>query len=138
MKFFVCQKCGHIAFDSAPQNCPVCHSTNFLEQSDAIKDPNTEGKEKHVPVITVNSSCGMDNNCKDVNVKVGSTLHPMLEDHFITWIDAYINKKFLCRYQLTSSLQPIVTIHLKKELSGVIHVIENCNKHGRWISEINI
>jgi superoxide reductase len=140
MKNHVCTLCGHVAFGSAPEKCPVCHSQGFTEQADALKDPSLEGKEKHVPVIVVSNSCGLaPDSCRDVHVKIGSTVHPMAADHSITWIDTYVNRIFASRYQLTpNSLQPIIGLHLKKEAAGTLQIVANCNKHGRWFAEASL
>ena len=137
MKFFVCEDCGHVAFDKAPAECPVCKSSKFREQADAVKDSSLEGKEKHVPVITVTAACGLaPDTCRDVHVKVGSITHPMQEDHWIQWIDVYVDRIFSARYSmLPKNMQPIISLHLKKEAAGKIQIIENCNKHGRWMAE---
>jgi superoxide reductase len=137
MKYFVCKHCGYVAFDKAPAQCPVCGSPQFNEQADAIKDASLEGKEKHVPVITVTKACGLaPDACRDIHVKIGSVVHPMQEDHWITWIDAYVDRVFAARYSMKpQNLQPIISLHLKKEVGGKIQIVENCNKHGRWMAE---
>jgi superoxide reductase len=129
-----------VAFDSAPARCPVCASPRFKEQAGAIKDAGLEGKEKHVPVITVTNACGLaPDTCRDIHVKIGSTIHPMQDDHWIKWIDVYVNRIFTARYtMLPGSMQPIVGLHLKKEATGKIMIVENCNKHGRWMSEATL
>ena len=137
MKYFVCEDCGHVSFETAPAKCPVCFMSKFTEKTDAIKDAGLEGKEKHIPVITVTQACGLaPDSCRDVHVKVGSIVHPMQEDHWIQWIDVYINRTFAARYSLLpQSMQPIVSLHLKKEAAGSIRIIESCSKHGRWMAE---
>lgn len=140
MKTFICETCGHVEFNQAPGKCLVCRSTVFVEKADALKDPATEGKEKHVPVIVVTEECGLSpDSCRDIHVKVGSTVHPMASDHFIAWMDAYVNHQFISRLWLSpDTMQPIWGIHLKKEAKGTMTIVENCNKHGRWMAEAKI
>ncbi len=140
MKILVCQTCGHLEFDTAPAKCLVCRGTEFKEQPDAVKDPALEGKEKHVPVIVVTETCGLSpDSCRDVHVKVGSTVHPMASDHYITWMDAYVNRAFISRLWLSpETMQPIWGLHLKKEVKGTLTIVEHCNKHGRWMAEAQI
>ena len=140
MRYFVCVECDHVAFDEAPEKCPVCGSTAFEETDGAIKDASLEGKEKHVPVITVTDACGLaPDSCRDVHVKVGSVTHPMADDHYIKWIDIYVDKVYAARYRMKpQSMQPILGLHLKKEVHGILTVVENCNKHGRWMAEAKI
>jgi superoxide reductase len=140
-KLFVCQICGHIEFGAAPDHCPVCHAPRekFKEDAAAVNPAEKEGKEKHVPVILVTKECGLiPDACADVHVKIGSVPHPMAEDHWINWIDAYNNRKFIARYYLTPALEPAVSLHLKRELSGSLQVVEFCNKHGRWMAEASL
>ncbi len=137
-KYFVCQTCGHVEFGAAPNECPVCHSPRekFQEDAAAINPAAKEGKEKHVPVILVTKECGLiPDVCADIHIKIGATPHPMVADHWIQWIDVYNNKKLIARYMLKPELQPAVSIHVKRELTGKLQVIEFCNKHGRWTAE---
>lgn len=142
MKFFACKGCGHIAFNEAPDKCPVCMAPKkmFIEDPEAIKPAEKEGKEKHVPVLIKGDSCGLiPGECKDVHVKVGSVPHPMQDDHWITWIDVYLNKEFSARYSLSpKNLQAAIGLHIKGDKTGTLTVIENCNKHGRWMMETEI
>jgi superoxide reductase len=138
-KYYVCQICGHIEFGSAPASCPVCHSpqNQFKEDADALMPSEKEGKEKHIPQIIVSKECGLiPDACQDVHVKIGSVPHPMQEDHWIQWIDIYVNKVYSARYQLLpANLQAAVSLHLKSSVSGTLTTIEHCNKHGSWMAE---
>lgn len=143
MKGFVCKVCGFISINgSAPDSCPVCRAakTSF-EERDAIKTAQDDAKagEKHTPVITIVKKCGLiPEGCQDVHVKVGSVQHPMLQEHYITTIDFYIDKEFLSRVQLTpEKLNPAAALHVKAT-SGKLSVIEHCNVHGAWIQEDNL
>lgn len=139
---FICKICGHIEFNQAPEKCPVCGASksNFSQDPDAINPAEKEGKEKHVPVIVTSDSCGLiPGACKDVHIKVGSTPHPMQADHWIQWIDVYINHTFSARYMMNpESLNAAVGIHIKSGQSGTIQAIEHCNKHGNWMAEAAI
>ncbi|RPJ03808.1 MAG: hypothetical protein EHM28_14605 [Spirochaetaceae bacterium] len=140
-RFYVCNVCGHVEFGQAPQNCPVCFAPKekFSEDTAALMPAEKEGKEKHVPQIVVTDDCGLiPDLCRDIHIKIGSTLHPMAEDHWITWIDIYVNRVFASRYMLRPLMQPAVSIHVKKENTGTLTVIEHCNKHGRWMAEAKI
>jgi len=135
---FVCGVCGHISFGQAPDKCPSCGASksSFTQNNDVIAPPDKEGHEKHVPVLVVSEKCGLLEGCKDVNIKIGATTHPMQEDHWINWIDVYVNKKFTSRYLMApGSLMPGVGVHFKDTVSGNIIVVEYCNKHGYWKAE---
>jgi len=139
-KLFICTICGHIEFGSAPANCPVCAATTFIEDPNAIMATEKEGKEKHVPVLVYSATCGLiPNECKDVFIKVGSVPHPMQADHWIMWIDVYVNNQFASRVHLTpQTLQAATCVHFKKDVKGTVTVIENCNKHGKWMAKIAV
>jgi superoxide reductase len=138
-RLFVCGVCGHVAFGTAPEFCPVCHSPKdkFAENAEAIKPAEKEGKEKHVPVVAVTKGCGLiPGACQDVHIKVGSIPHPMTAEHSIQWIDVYLNKIYVARYMLTpASLQAAVSVHFKTDQQGTVTVIEHCNLHGTWSVE---
>ena len=144
MKGFVCKVCGFISIDGeAPDKCPVCGSpkTAFSEKEDAIKEPKDKGnltelEKKHIPVILVVKKCGLiPEGCQDVHAKIGAILHPMQAEHYINWIDFYIDKKFIARVHLTpEKTNPAAALHLKVG-TGVLTVIDFCNLHGAWMSE---
>ena len=141
MNGLVCKMCGYIAIDGeAPEKCPVCEAAKTaFEEQDVIKTSESEGTtEKHVPVITVVKECGLlGEGCTDVHVKVGDTPHPMEEDHYIVFVDFYVDKKFVGRVHLTPDCNPAGCLHLKAG-SGKITAIEFCNLHGYWISETDL
>ena len=140
-KMFVCQVCGHIEFENIPEKCPVCTASKdkYVENAEAIMESEKEGKEKHIPEILVTDDCGLiPDVCRDIHIKVGSTPHPMTEEHWINWIDIYVNKVHTGRSYLQPNMQPAVSIHLKKENTGTLNVIEHCNKHGSWLAEAQL
>ena len=148
MQGFVCKVCGFISINgNAPDKCPVCGASksSFEEKQDAIKTPQdannlTELEKKHVPVITVVKKCGLiPEGCQDVHVKMGQVQHPMQPEHYIVHIDFYINKEFISRVILTpDKLNPAAALHLKSTAKGKLSVVELCNLHGAWISELDL
>lgn len=147
MKGFVCGVCGYVSISgSAPDNCPVCHApkTSFEEKEDALKTPQdannlNELEKKHLPVITLVKKCGLiPEECQDVHVKVGEVVHPMQEEHFIKFIDFYVDNQFISRVVLTpGKLNPAAALHLKAQ-DGKLSVVECCNLHGAWIKEVDL
>ncbi len=140
MNGFICGACGHIALDEAPEKCPLCGSpSSVFKEQDIIKTAEDEGpKEKHVPVIKTVKKCGLvGKGCTDVHVRIGEILHPMEPDHYIVFIDFYIDRKVVLRVRLTPDTNPAASAHIKAG-SGKITVIEFCNKHGYWISETDL
>jgi len=77
-------------------------------------------KEKHVPVIEK-----IDGGYK---VSVGSVLHPMVEDHYIEWIELLADGKAYRQF-LNPGDEPIAIFAVK---ATDVSAREYCNKHGLW------
>jgi superoxide reductase len=144
MNVFICQMCGHIEFGQAPASCPVCGAPKEkFSQNDKVFDESAanspEGAVKHVPSITVKKECGMipEESCVDILVRVGKTLHPMEEKHYITFLDLYIDKKYASRKLLTPAMYPAAVFHVK-ETGKEVTVVERCNLHGHWMDSAAI
>jgi superoxide reductase len=142
---YICKKCGHIAFNNAPDKCPVCWAPKeMFAQNDNIfiesKEKSPEAEIKHIPEVSVVKACGLipEESCTDVNIRIGKTLHPMLENHFIQFIDAYLDEKFIERVKLTSNgVSPATCLHLKTA-AGKLSIVENCNLHGYWMTNVTL
>jgi len=142
-----CKVCGHIEFNEAPEKCLVCASpqTAFQESADAIKKPAdpsslSEGDKKHIPQIVVVKECGLipGGGCVDVHAKVGEIEHVMQSEHYIRYLDYYLDHKFISRVWLSpDACHPAAGLHLSVG-EGKITVIENCNVHGNWMGEADI
>ena len=76
--------------------------------------------EKHVPVIEA-----IDGGVK---VTVGSTLHPMTDEHWIEWIEITADGK-LYRQWLNPGDEPVATFAID---AAAITAREHCNVHGLW------
>jgi superoxide reductase len=147
MKTFVCQICGHIAFDEAPVECPVCGMPieNFENVPDAVKTPAdpdnlSELEKKHVPHVTIGRECSSvhGEGCADVYVKIGEIEHVMETEHYIKFIDFYASKRYLARLILTpQQIHPKVSLCLNVN-TGKLTVVENCNVHGSWMTKIKL
>ncbi len=139
MKIFECKTCGHIEFNVVPELCLVCRSprTAFHENADAIKHPAdpgnlTDGEKKHIPVVR-KTGCGLLVDCTDVHATVGELVHVMEAKHFITYLDFYLDSRFISRVWLSPEVcKPAASLHLAVK-TGTITVIEHCNVHGNWM-----
>jgi desulfoferrodoxin-like iron-binding protein len=141
MNLFICGVCAHVAFGSAPNNCPVCGvSRDRFKQNDRkfieAEEMSREAAVKHLPLITVNKQCNLylGQSCVDVLVRIGRILHPMEDAHFIAWIDCYVDDQYVARNLLTPSVNPAVVFHLRKYGSKA-RVVGLCNLHGHWQAE---
>lgn len=137
--------CGHIEFNEAPEKCSVCGAPkNKFSQNDNVfkesAEKSPEAPVKHIPVVTVNKSCGLipEQTCADVYFRIGKTLHPMEEKHSIQWADCYLDNKYIERILFTPfGVNPAGCIHLKL-ISGTVKIVEFCNLHGYWEAEAKL
>jgi len=90
--------------------------------------PNTveASGEKHIPAVKVEGSI--------VEVNVGSVDHPMVDVHWIEWVQL-ITDKGSYRKWLNPGEAPNVIFRLGEEKP--IAVYAYCNLHGLWKTELN-
>ena len=120
MKFYKCNHCGNIvAFveDKGPK--VICCGEEMMELVPKTAD---SAVEKHVPVVEVEGNL--------VKVIVGSTLHPMAEEHSIQWIALETEQGEQLKY-LKPGQEPVVTFQLVPG-DKVVAAYEYCNLHGLW------
>ena len=120
MKFFKCNHCGNIVSyvqDNGPK--VICCGEEMVELVPKTAD---SAVEKHVPVVEVEGN--------QVKVIVGSTLHPMAEEHSIQWIALETEQGEQLKY-LKPGQEPVVTFQLVPG-DKVVAAYEYCNLHGLW------
>ncbi len=100
-------------------SCEIQCSGNTLS---ALEEKTADkSTEKHVPVVEK-----VDGGYK---VTVGTTLHPMTDEHWIQWIELHAGKK-LYRQYLDPGDEPIAEFQL--DYNGDVTAREHCNVHGLW------
>jgi superoxide reductase len=136
--------CGHVEFGNAPESCPVCKSPKdkYTRNDHVFEESAAKSKEaaiKHIPAITINSTCGLipEQTCMDVIVRIGATLHPMEAAHFIQFVDCYVDEKYVSRIMLGPQVFAAGCFHLKTS-GKKVSIVENCNLHGYWKAETAI
>ena len=121
-KFFKCSKCGKIVqiIENGSDELTCCN-TNMLE----IKANTVEAAiEKHIPVIEL-----LDDK---LIVSVGSTTHPMEENHYIKWISVKTNQT-IYHFNLNPGDLPKAELSLRNnEIFEEAYAY--CNLHGLWKS----
>ena len=144
MNLFICKMCGHVEFGSVPEKCPVCRAGKeaFNQKDDIFIESEENSKEaavKHIPSITVNKECKLipEESCVDSIVRIGETLHPMKEEHFIQFIDCYVDDKYVSRVLLTPGVNPSGCFHLRTT-GAKVRIVEVCNVHGYWQAEAEL
>ena len=117
VNYFKCPVCGNIieVVNGDINRVKCCN-----KELELLVANTTDGAtEKHVPVYEI------DNN--EIIVKVGETIHPMEEKHYIMWISLVTDEKVI-RVTLKPGDEPIVRFPYIK---GAI-IYEYCNLHGLW------
>ncbi|MBQ2690722.1 MAG: desulfoferrodoxin [Clostridia bacterium] len=122
-KFYICERCGNIiemVNDSGVN--PFCCGQKMNELV-----PNTveASGEKHVPAVTVNENI--------VEVNVGSVDHPMIDVHWIEWVQL-VTENGVQRKFLNPGEAPHVTFILNGEKPVAVYAY--CNLHGLWKTEL--
>ena len=124
MKFYKCDVCGNIIAKVEDSGVNVVCCGKEMKE---IKANTTDGAhEKHVPVVEINGNM--------VNVKVGSTEHPMSDEHYIQWI-AVETSSGNQRKCLKPGDKPEACFALC-DGDEVLAVYEYCNLHGLWKADI--
>ncbi|MBN1585395.1 desulfoferrodoxin [Candidatus Uhrbacteria bacterium] len=77
--------------------------------------------EKHVPVV--------EKTAAGITVRVGSEPHPMVDVHYVEWIEAIADGRRYIRY-LNPGDSPEAEFPVPFE--SVISIREYCNIHGLW------
>ena len=86
-----------------------------------------EPKEKHIPIIEK-----LEDN--KVLVKVGAIEHPMLEAHYIEWIELYKSGELIKHVDLKPNDKPEAIFEVSFESLNELLAREHCNFHGIWQS----
>lgn len=100
-----------------------------------IKEPGTEGKEKHVPDIALSDSA----LGTVVTIQVGKeVVHPTTKEHHIEWVQLFgetQENKFVQIAVLTfgkGTAFPRGSVVIKKEDYKSLTALAYCNLHGVW------
>lgn len=122
-RFYLCKK-SKVVFHSCIDNCEkmLCSDDQLTELVPNISDAN---EEKHLPVININSDF--------ITVSVGSVIHPMDDNHYISFIYLETEKSGQIKY-LNPGDKPIVTFFIKNDKPTAVY--EYCTLHGLWKTDI--
>ena len=121
MEFYYCEKCGNlfaVVHNAGP--VPVCCGQDMILLEAGVTDA---AVEKHVPEVKREGN--------KIEVVVGSTVHPMTEDHYIQMIAAVQGEKVQIQ-KLSPSDEPKAAFEIA---DGPVEVYEFCNLHGLWKAE---
>ncbi|MHC5059738.1 MAG: desulfoferrodoxin [Planctomycetota bacterium] len=118
LEIYKCAKCGNIVevLHGGTGQLVCCgEPMELLEAKTA-----DAATEKHVPVIEK-----IDSGYK---VKVGSVPHPMLEEHYIQWIELLADGKAYRQF-LEPGDEPEAVFNVQADS---VSAREHCNLHGLW------
>ena len=123
-KFYICAHCGNIVemvHDVGVK--PFCCGVKMEELI-----PNTveASGEKHIPAVKVGDGF--------VEVNVGTVDHPMVDVHWIEWVQLVTDRGSARKY-LNPGEAPSVKFLLGEEKPLAVYAY--CNLHGLWKTELN-
>jgi superoxide reductase len=124
MKLYRCNHCGNIVSKLNDSGVPVVCCGEPMEEI----NPNTTdaAQEKHVPVIQIDG--------REVTVNVGSVDHPMMDEHYITFI-ILETRQGRQRKELKPGSAPQAKFTITED-DEVLAAYEYCNLHGFWKAEV--
>ena len=123
-KFYVCAHCGNIVEMVHDAGVPVVCCGQKMDE--LVPNSVEASGEKHIPAVTVQES--------GVEVRVGSVDHPMVDVHWIEWVQLVTDKGSYRRY-LNAGDAPYVKFLLNDEKPLAVYAY--CNLHGLWKTELN-
>ncbi|MDD7401817.1 MAG: desulfoferrodoxin family protein [Eubacteriales bacterium] len=120
-KVFKCKVCGNVIVKMLDMGPAVSCCGQEMQE---LKAGTTDAAlEKHVPEVSRKGNT--------LEVQVGSVIHPMTEDHWITFIAAVQGEKLQVVY-LNPEDEPKACFQVE---DGPVEVYEYCNLHGLWKAE---
>ena len=120
-EIYKCEVCGNIVeVLHVGGGELVCCGKPMILLQEKEKD---EGMEKHVPVIEKSGG--------KIKVKVGSVEHPMLQEHYIEFIELIVDSKSYKEF-LKPGMKPEAEFCLKLSGNEKIEARAYCNVHGLW------
>ena len=124
VQFYVCPICGNKVEMIHGSGVPVmCCGQKMVELV-----PNTveASGEKHIPAVKVSKDV--------VEVNVGSVDHPMVDVHWIEWVQL-VTDRGSYRKWLKPGEAPNVKFRLDEEKPVAVYAY--CNLHGLWKTDLN-
>ncbi len=116
-EIYRCPVCGNIVEVMNPGALMVCCGKPMLLMEENTTDASVE---KHVPVITPTSN--------GYRVSIGSTPHPMTQEHYIQWIEL-LTDHCIMRKELQPDEAPEATFTTCAHTPTARAL---CNIHGLW------
>lgn len=117
LKLYVCRHCGNVIWKVVDKGVPVTCCGEKMEE--LVPGTTDAAREKHVPDIKREGDT--------VKITVGSVVHPMLEEHYISMIAAVSGDTATVRFPKPGD-EPTLTVESREPVTAY----EICNLHGFW------
>jgi len=122
-KFYICPHCGNLV--EMVQDAGVKPFCCGQKMNELIPNTVDASGEKHIPAVKVGEGV--------VEVNVGSVDHPMVDVHWIEWVQL-VTDKGSYRKWLNPGEAPNVKFLLGEEKPVAVYAY--CNLHGLWKTEL--
>ena len=122
-KFYYCRRCGNMVGFIHKSDVPmICCGERLLE---LVPNKVEASTEKHLPAVTVSGG--------NIEVQIGSTLHPMEKEHHIVFV--YVEtERGGQRKNLNVGEDAKLTFCFSDDKPVAVYAY--CNLHGLWKTEI--
>lgn len=121
-EIYKCEICGNIVeVVHEGRGTLVCCGQPMVKIGEKVSESEA-GQEKHIPVVEK-----MEHGTL---IKVGSVPHPMEQDHYIEWIEAFRKDGKVVKIMLKPGEAP--QAHIGWSVEDLAEVRAYCNKHGLW------
>ena len=123
-KLYICPHCGNLV--EMVEDAGVTPHCCGQKMNALVPNTVEASGEKHIPAVTVGDGF--------VEVNVGSVDHPMVDVHWIEWVQLNTDKG---RYRkvLNPGESPKVSFPLQDEKPLAVYAY--CNLHGLWMTELD-
>lgn len=117
---YKCPNCGKIIDVLNKKDISVICCGNAMQE--IVANTVDASQEKHLPVYTREGNF--------VNVVVGSEKHPMIENHYIEWVQLETTQGIQRKFLKPNSEPKVVFAILEDE--QIVSISAYCNLHGLW------
>lgn len=125
LELYKCDVCGNLVEVILPGAGELVCCNQPMKLLEAQKN-DSDMAEKHVPFFTATDENGEE-------VRVGTTLHPMTDEHYIQFIETISDGKNRAELQYFTPFD--LPIMLLKDKLGIEKARAFCNIHGLWEGE---
>ena len=123
-KFYICPHCGNIVELIHDAGVPLICCGQKMDR--LVPGAVEASGEKHIPAVTVSENT--------VEVNVGSVNHPMVEEHWIEWVQL-VTDQGSYRKWMNPGQAPNVKFQLLNEQPRAVYAY--CNLHDLWKTKLN-